>query len=105
MPYDHKDVEQTKRCRYRNEEIAGDDRLSVIAHKRRPPLIATWATRRPRGHVFPYRARRNPDGNLEQKFIGNALLAPERVVRGHTSNQLAQFQRNRPAAGPRLVAP
>ena len=101
----HQDIEQSERRRDCQEEVAGDDRLGVIAHKRRPAMIATWTARRSLGHVFTYRARRNPDSELEQELIGDAFLAPERVVRGHASNQLAEFQWNGRAARPRLVAP
>ena len=88
----HQDIEQSERRRDCHEEVAGDDRLGVIAHKRRPALIATWATGSRLGmYVFPRRARRNPDSELEQ------------VVRGHASNQLAEFQWNGRAARPQLV--
>ena len=45
------------------------------------------------------------DPELDQQLIGNSLLAPERILYGHTSNQPAEFQRNGRTARPGLVAP
>ena len=101
----HHHINQSKRRRDRHEEVTGDDRACVIVQKGRPALIAAWTTRRRLGHVLANGMRRNPDGDLEQEFIGDALLAPGRVLPGHASNQWAECQRNGRVAWARLVAP
>jgi len=61
---------------------------STVPEKGRPAQITARAARWPLGHVFANGTRRHPDGEVEQKFIGDAFLAPERILRGHTTNQL-----------------
>jgi hypothetical protein len=49
---DDKHIEKSERRRDRHEEVAGHDRLRVVAKKGRPALIAARAARRPLGMYF-----------------------------------------------------
>jgi len=76
-----------------NEEIACHNRQRVILQERRPALITSGLTSWPLRHVLADRARRDPDAQLDQQFIGAS--PPHRVLRGHLANQGSQFRWNR----------
>jgi hypothetical protein len=90
----HKSVEQAKRRSDRDEEVAGNDRASMIAYKRRPALIATRSAGRELRHVFPHCSRRDPKPEFEPQLIGDTLLPPKLILGGHASDQLTQFDRD-----------
>jgi hypothetical protein len=89
------DIEEAKgRCDHR-AEIAGDNGLGVVTDKRPPALgrdAVVRTTVEALGHIFAYRPRRYPEAQLEQQFVGETLLAPRRVVAGHTANERLQVR-------------
>ena len=54
---DNKHVQHAKRCRYRDEEVARENRLGVVLQERGPALITTRLARRSFGHVLADRSR------------------------------------------------
>src|SRR5262245_32541438 len=56
-------------------------------------------------HVLPYGPRRHPQAQFEQQFIGNALLAPGRVVVSHLADERLEFRRDGGASRCGLPAP
>jgi hypothetical protein len=56
--------------------------------------------------VAPNRPRRNPNSDVQQQFIGDALLAPGWIVDGHFGDQFLQGGGNmRPVTRPRFPFP
>jgi len=91
----HEDIQQSERGGDGNEEIARHHRQRVILQERRPALITSRLTSWPLRHVLADRARRDPDAQLDQQFIGDPLFASQRVLGGHSANQASQFRWNR----------
>ena len=54
---DYEHVQETKRARYGNEEVAGDDGLRMVLEERRPALVASGIPGRGSREVFPHRPR------------------------------------------------
>jgi hypothetical protein len=98
-------VQHPERRSDRYEEVTGENRLGVVLQEGGPALITTRLPRLSLRHVFANRSRRDPDPELDQQLMGNSLLAPERILHGHTSNQSAEFQRNGRTARPGLETP
>ena len=88
---DDEDINQLESCRYHDKEVAGDDCFGVIANERHPVLSRVWRTFGCFGHVAPNGPRRNSNSDFEQQLIGNALLAPSRIVYGHFDDELSYF--------------
>ena len=78
--------EDTEAYRHGNEEVAGDNSACVVLDERRPTLIlaAMRSWRLP--DVFSNRAWREPNLELEPKFIGNPLFAPGQIFGCHSTN-------------------
>ena len=90
---DYEHIEALKRRRDHGQEITGNDRLGVISHEDRPALIASWWSPRAFRHaLLANGTRRDLDAELEQEFIGDALLAPARIVARHCSDEHPQFR-------------
>ena len=77
---DDKHVEQPKRRRDGDKEVARENTLRVIPQEGRPTLITAGLTWRSPGQVLADRPWRDPHAQLEQQFVGNALFAPDRIV-------------------------
>jgi hypothetical protein len=103
--HDDKHVKQAKGGRDYHTEVTRDDRLSMIADKGAPALSgrafastmvhALW-------HVLAHRAWRYLEAQLQQEFIGNTLLAPCRVLVGHTTDEDSELRREWGASRTRL---
>jgi hypothetical protein len=105
---DHEHREETKGRRDGHTEVAGHDRLRMVAHKRCPAL--GWQTRagtsfQRAGHILPHGSRRDPQAELQQQFVRNALLTPGRIVMRHATDKRLQVRRDRRAPRLRLPAP
>src|SRR5438128_2586039 len=90
MFHHDKDIEQTKRGRDHDAEVARNDRLRMVADKGPPGLgrrAFAVAVVPALGHVLAYGAWRHPQAQLEQQLIGNPFLAPHRVLLRHAANQ------------------
>jgi hypothetical protein len=83
----HEHVEQSERGRHDQEEIAGNDALGMQAQERRPPQVAPRSVWRATGQILPHGSWRNLNSQLQQKLIGNAFLAPRRVLVRHAADQ------------------
>ena len=59
----------------------------MIAQESRPTLIAAWATRRSLRQVLAHRPRGNPQAELQQQFVGDALFAPAWIFGRHAPDQ------------------
>ena len=105
----HEDVEHAEGGRHRDEEVAGHDRRGVVAHERRPALIAPAATVAPRRlvrHVAADRLRRRANAELEEQLLLNLAGGPGGVVAGHLGDaRLQLIGHRRPAATARPPAP
>src|ERR1700674_844220 len=101
----HEHVQHPERRNYGNEEVTSNDRLGVVTQKCRPALIAARMTRWPPGHVLSDCPWRNSYTQFQQQLIGNALLAPQRILARHTPNELPQLKRNGRPARSRFVTP
>ena len=92
---DHEDVQQSEGGRHGDKEIARQNRPRVVPQERRPTLITTGLTWWSLRHVPAYCARRDPDPQFDQQFVGDPLFAPHGVLGGHSTNQRPQFGWNR----------
>src|SRR5215813_14245095 len=105
---DHEYIEETKGRRDCHTEVAGHDRLRMVAHKRCPALglpTRAWTSLQRAGHILPHGSRRDTQAELEQQFVRNALLAPGRIVMRHATDERLQVRRERGAPWLRLPAP
>src|SRR5262245_2056162 len=103
-----KHVEETQGGGDHHAEVTCDDRLGMIAHKGLPALGGrTFPSTMVHalGHVLPYRPRRDPQAQLQEEFIGNALLTPRGILTGHTTDERLQVRRERRASRDGLPAP
>ena len=73
---DDKHIQKTKGCRHGDEEVAGNDSLSVQAQESRPTQIASGSTAWTPRHVFIYRSGRHPKPEFQQQFVRDTFLAP-----------------------------
>jgi hypothetical protein len=92
---DHEDVEHSKCGSDRDEEVAGQNALGMVADERHPtlrrgPTLGACVI----GHVASDCARRDPNTQLQQEFCSDPLLTPSRVALCHLSNQLLHFGRD-----------
>ena len=102
---DHEHIEHAKvRCDGK-AEVAGENSLSVKTHEGRPAQISSRPSQWAPGHVLAHRARGDLDAELQQKLIGDALLASDRVLRSHPSDQALQLSGNGRTARSRLQTP
>src|SRR5258708_31258147 len=74
-----KNVQYPKRRRDCHEEVAGDNRLRVIAHECGPTLIRT-AARSISTQILPYGSRRDAEAQLKLQLVGDPFLAPSWVI-------------------------
>src|SRR5262249_35082165 len=91
-----------------HEEVTRDDRLGMIADKGAPALrcrALAWPPVERLRHVSTHGAGRHPQAQLQQQFIGNALLTPGRVVMSYLADEHLQLRRNWGSSGLRLPAP
>ena len=102
---DDEDVEHPEARRDGQAEVAGENPLSVKTQEGRPAQILSRPARRTPGHVLAHRAWRDPDSELQQQFVGDALLAPEGILRGHPADQALQLNGKRRTARTRPQAP
>jgi hypothetical protein len=105
---DHKDVEQTKGCGDGDTEVAGHDRLRMIAHKGGPTLRLETCARtsiQTLGHVRTHGSRRYLQTELESQLIGHALLTPRGIVRRHLADERLSLCRNPWPSRTRFPAP
>src|SRR5215475_11869936 len=105
---DHEHIEETKSHCNCHTKVAGYDRLRMVAHKRCPALgwqARAWPSLQRAGHILSHGARRHPQTELEQQFVGNALLSPCRVFQSHAPNQRLDVLRQRGATGLGFPAP
>jgi hypothetical protein len=72
----HKHIQQTKGRGNGNEEIAGNDPMSVQAQESRPAQITSRPTSRTPGKILVHGPWRHPNPDLQQQLIGDAFLAP-----------------------------
>src|SRR5437879_4706430 len=94
-----KTIEDAEGGRHGDEEVTGQDRMRMIPHKRRPALGRSSNTRRPHApEISSDGAWRDRQPELQELFIRDALLAPNRVCPGHRDDQPLQVGQNgRPA--------
>src|SRR5262245_7245325 len=105
---DHEYIEETKGRRDCHTEVAGHDRLRMVAHKCGPALgwqTRAWTSLQRAGHILSHGARRHPQTELEHQFVRHALLAPGRIIRRHAPDERLQVRRDRGAPRLRLPAP
>lgn len=89
----HEDVQCAEGGGNHDEEVAGDDYLSMIADEGQPTLLRIGCARRSPGtQVLPHTAGRNANAEFQLQFVG-ALLSPGHIRRSYLSNQLAQALR------------
>jgi hypothetical protein len=69
------------------QEIARNDALGMQAQECRPPQVAPRSAWRATGQILPYGSWRNLNSQLQQKLIGDAFLAPRRVLVRHAADQ------------------
>ena len=63
-----------------DEEVAGDDYLSMIADEGQPTLLRVRCARRSPGtQVLPHSAGRNANAEFQVQFVGDALLSPGHI--------------------------
>lgn len=73
---DYEYVQQPKRTRHGNEEVAGHDRLRMVSEECRPALVASGTAGRGCREIFPHRPRRDSNTEFQPQLIGDPLLAP-----------------------------
>src|SRR6266404_5941146 len=101
----HEHVQLSKRCRDGEEKVTRNDPLGVQAQKTRPAHIASRTTCRSFRQILIHCSRRDPNVELQQQFVGDALLAPRWILVRHPTNELLNLERNRRTTGSRLQPP
>ena len=82
----HEDVDKPERRRDRQEEVAGQDRVGVIAHKGAPPLGSLAIARRTTGgHVASHGPRRHAHERSDHS-AGSELRHGSPIVRETSSD-------------------
>jgi hypothetical protein len=105
---DYKHIEHTKGGCDRDTEVTRHDAFCLVAEKRGPALreIAFAGTSHTIAwHIFTYGSWRDPQAELEQEFVGNALLPPGRILQGHAANQCPQVHGQSGSSGLGFPAP
>jgi hypothetical protein len=107
MLNDHKHVENAKRRRDHHAEVTCHNAFGLVADERGPALRGTavaWTSHAVAWRIFVHGSRRDSQTKLQQQFVGNALLAPGRILQGHAANQcpqvLGQSRSSRPGFPP-----
>ena len=60
----------------------------MVVDKCQPALLWIWCSHRSaKAQVLRHGSRRNPDAELQLQLVGDALLAPRRILDGHLSGQ------------------
>src|SRR5919197_4324489 len=93
LHYD-KHGEQAKGGSNNDAEVTRDDHLGMMAHKGLPALgrrALPSTIGHAFGHVLPDHPWRDPQAQLQEECIGNALLTPRGMLPGHTTNQRLEF--------------
>src|SRR5450756_1493509 len=85
---DYEHVQLSKRCRDGEEKVTRNDPLGVQAQKARPAHIASRATCRSFWQILVHRSRRYSNVELQQQFVGDALLAPRWILIRHPTDEL-----------------
>src|SRR5882757_6847974 len=101
----HKHVHQSEGRGYGDEEIAGDDPLSLQAQEGRPAPITSRSTSRTPSKILVHGPGRHLNPELQQQLIGNPLLTPRRILIRNPTDQCLQLSGNRRSAGTGLEAP
>src|SRR5450631_2837793 len=83
----HEHVEQSERGGHDEQEIAGNDPPGMQAQECRPAQAASRSAWRTTGQVFVYSSWRHLNSPLQQKLVGNAFLAPRRILIRHPADQ------------------
>jgi hypothetical protein len=83
----NKYIQQTKGRGYRDEEITGNDSLSVQAQEGRPAQITSRPTWRGPGKILAHSPWRHPNPQFQQQLIGDAFLAPRGILIRDPANQ------------------
>src|SRR5215471_4514013 len=102
MFHHDKHGEEAKGGRDDHAEVTRDDRLGMIADKGAPAVrcrALAWPPVERLRHVSTPGAGRPPQAQLQQQFIGHALLPPGRVVTSHLADERLQLRRNRWSSG------
>lgn len=91
----------------RGEEVGGDHVRRVVAQESRPALavVAAPAASGPRDHVPPDRPRRDPEAELGEQLVGDALLSPQGVLAAHLSDPPSKIRWNGRSSWPGLPPP
>src|ERR1700692_2586960 len=87
------------------EKVTRNDPLGVQAQKARPAHIASRATCRSFWQILVHRSRRYSNVELQQQFVGDALLAPRWILIRHPTDELLNLKRNRWTTRSRLQSP
>ena len=105
---DAKEIEEPEGRGDRPAAVTCDDALGVIAEKAGPALALTALARTfdtVVQHVCTHGSRRDLQAQLEQELVGDALLAPRRVLQGHASHERLQVLGQRRSTGLRFAVP
>src|SRR5262249_12083759 len=103
MAHDQQTVEKTKGDRRHDEQVHGDNAISMVAKERLPPLRGRSP---PPRHILGHAGLANVDAELE-KLTMDSRRSPQRVGDAHLADQPANFQGHwrSTAAAPRFPAP
>src|SRR5262252_8621035 len=89
--YDDEDVEGAEGGRDHHEEVGGYYDFGVITDEGQPALFRVECVHRAVSAEVPSDgARGDLNAQLELQLVGNALLSPGRILRGHFSDESAQ---------------
>src|SRR5215469_8455207 len=79
--HDHEYVKSAKSRRDHNEEITCHDHLGMVMDEGQPALFGIGCAHRAGVQVLPYSTRRYSNSEFEFQLVGDALLAPNRILR------------------------
>jgi len=97
---DYNDVKQLECGGNDDTGVAGQYSFRMIANKGRPALIFARMSLWVFWHIFSYGTRCYANTQLEQQFIGNAILAPGRITQGQLTDQTPKLYGYRRALRP-----
>jgi len=99
--HDYENIKNTKACRDRDHEVAGNDRSSVIANEGSRSLRCASIRFQLFRPIGPHGSRRYGDAEFEQQLRRHSSLTPRGVLPNHFGNQNSEILReSRPSTGP-----
>src|SRR4029077_6316416 len=88
--HDHEYVKGAKSGRNHNEEVTRHDPLGMVMDEGQPTLLWIGRAHRAVAQVLLHGTGRYSNPEFQVQLVGDAFLAPGRILGGHLSDQLSK---------------